>query len=56
MVPSPTVSEVIIPFQMFPSPTVSEVTIPVLMIPSPTASEVIPFQIIMTYVSFSDGE
>ena len=39
---------------MVPSPTVSEVTIPFLMIPSPTTSEVIPFQIIMAYGSRPD--
>ena len=49
MVPSPTVCEVVSPFQMFPSPTVCEVTIPFPMIPSPMASEVIPFQIIIAY-------
>ena len=40
MVPSPTVSEVIIPFLMVSSPTVSEVTI--------------PFQIISAYGSLPD--
>ena len=50
MVPSPTVSEVIIPFLMVPSPTVSEAIIPFQMVPSPTMSEVIiPFQIIISY-------
>ena len=39
---------------MVPSPTVSEVTIPFPMIPSPTASEVIPFQIIIAYGSLPD--
>ena len=41
---------------MVPSPTVSEVVSPFQMVPSPTVSEVIPFQIIMTYVPLSDGE
>ena len=40
MVPSPTVCEVVSPFQMFPSPTLSEV--------------IIPFQIIIAYGSRSD--
>ena len=54
MVPSPTASEVVSPFQIVPSPTVSEVTIPFQIIPSPAVSEVIPFQIIMAYGSRSD--
>ena len=50
MVPSPTVSEVIIPFLMVPSPTVSEVTIPLQIIIAygflpDTAKMVIPAKI-----------
>ena len=54
MVPSPTVSEVVSPFQMFPSPTVCEVVSPFQMIPSLTMSEVISFQIIIAYGSPPD--
>ena len=55
MIPSPTVCEVVIPFQIFPSPTVSEVIIPFSMVPSPMVSEVIiPFQIIISFGSLPD--
>ena len=55
MVPSPTVSEVVIPFLMVPSPTVSEVIIPFQIIISfgflpDTAKMVIPTKIFSTSV------